>query len=322
MKDTLQLSVVVPIYNEVENVPLVYNEVVQALESEFSFEILFVNDGSRDGSKKALSDLALRDDRVRVINFRRNFGQTAAMDAGFKAAKGKVIVAMDGDLQNDPRDIPKLVAKINEGFDLVSGWRRDRKDKTVSRKIPSWFANRLIAKLTGVRLHDYGCSLKAYRKNMLKHVDLYGEMHRFIPVLASMVGARIDEVVVNHRPRMHGQTKYGISRTFRVLMDLLTVKFLMRFRTRPIHFIGGPGVLSLLLGLGICGYLTYLKLLHNAQLEGRPLLILGVLLIVVGIQFLTMGLLAELMTRVYYEATGKTVYILDSVIENKIVTDC
>lgn len=318
----LELSVVVPIYNEVDNVPLVYKEVIQALDGHYSFELVYVNDGSKDGSKEALNKLALSDKRVRVINFRRNFGQTAAMDAGFKSSQGRIVIAMDGDLQNDPKDIPLLVNKINEGYDLVSGWRKNRQDKALSRKLPSWFANRLIADMTGVSLHDYGCSLKAYRKSMLKHVNLYGEMHRFIPVLASMVGARITEIVVNHRARVHGQTKYGISRTFRVLMDLLTVKFLMRFSARPIHFIGGPGVLSTLSGLLICSYLAYQKLVHDIALLGRPLLILGVLLVIVGVQFLTMGLLAELLTRIYYESTNKNVYILESTVENCELKEC
>lgn len=321
LETSLQLSVVVPIYNERENVPLVHGEVRSALDGKFRYELIFVNDGSRDGSEEALNALALNDETVRVVHFRRNFGQTAAMDAGFKAARGEIVVAMDGDLQNDPNDIPLLVEKINEGYDLVSGWRKDRKDKTVSRKIPSWFANRMIAKFTDVALHDYGCSLKAYRNAMLKHVHLYGEMHRFIPVFAAMVGAKIAEVVVNHRARRHGTTKYGISRTFRVLMDLLTVKFLMTFRSRPIHFIGWPGALSLFSGTIVCGWLTFQKFAHGIELSNRPLLVLGVLMIVVGIQFLTMGLLAELMTRIYFESTSSSAYIVKSIVENKEIKE-
>ena len=317
LKEKELVSVVVPIYNERECVPLIHQEVSAVLEGQLDFEIVFVNDGSTDGSTQALNDLGLKDARVRVIHFRRNFGQTAAMDAGFKAAKGQIVVAMDGDLQNDPKDIPLLVAKIKEGYDLVSGWRKDRKDKALSRKLPSWIANRIIARMTSVRLHDYGCSLKAYRKRMLNHMDLYGEMHRFIPVFAAMIGAQITEVAVNHRARVHGHTKYGISRTFRVILDLITVHFLLRFRARPIHYFGWPGFLSFITGTAICLYLTALKLFYGQNLGDRPLLILGILLIFTGVQFLTIGLVAELLTRIYYESTKKTTYVIDSKLENK-----
>lgn len=315
------VSVVVPIYNERECVPLIHKEVTSALEGQLQFEIVFVNDGSVDGSTEALNELGLKDPRVRVIHFRRNFGQTAAMDAGFKAAQGQIVVAMDGDLQNDPKDIPLLVNKIKEGYDLVSGWRKDRKDKALSRKVPSWIANRIIARMTSVRLHDYGCSLKAYKKRMLNHMDLYGEMHRFIPVFAAMIGARITEVVVSHRARVHGQTKYGISRTFRVILDLITVHFLLRFRARPIHYFGWPGFLSFVTGTVICLYLTALKLFYGQNLGDRPLLILGILLIFTGVQFLTIGLLAELLTRIYYESTNKTTYVVGSKLENQKLTE-
>lgn len=310
------LSVVIPIHNEKDNIEPLFHELVQALSSQ-QFEVLFCDDGSSDGSSEALDRLAKKDPRVRVLHFRRNFGQTAAMSAGFHHARGEVIVSMDGDMQNDPRDIPLLVAKITEGYDLVSGWRKNRQDKAISRKLPSYIANRLIGSLTGVQIHDYGCTLKAYRSDMLKHVDLYGEMHRFIPALAKTVGAKIIEVEVHHRSRTRGQTKYGISRTFRVILDLMTILFLMRFQSRPLHFIGLPGLLSCLAGFISLSYLVAIKFIYHEPIGQRPLLTISVLLILAGIQFFGMGLLGEFMTRIYFGASGRKPYIIDRIVEEK-----
>lgn len=309
------LSIVIPIHNEKDNILPLYEELVTALAGQ-KFEILFCNDGSYDGSRQILEDLVLRDSQIKAIHFRRNFGQSAAMDVGFKYAEGDIVIAMDGDMQNDPRDIASLVAKIDEGYDLVSGWRKHRQDKAISRKLPSFFANRLIGSITGVKLHDYGCTLKAYRKDLLKHIDLYGEMHRFIPALAKTVGATITEIPVNHRSRTRGQTKYGISRTFRVLLDLLTIQFLMKFQSRPLHFIGIPGFLSCLVGSASLAYLFFVKLVWQESIGQRPLLIISVLLIVMGVQFLGLGLLGEFLTRIYFGISKRTPYIIDSISVN------
>ena len=256
-----------------------------------------------------------KDVRVKVIDFRRNFGQTAAMAAGFHFAKGRLIVSMDGDLQNDARDIPRLLSKLEEGYDLVSGWRKDRREALVRRRIPSWIANWLIGKITGVKLHDYGCTLKAYRAEIIKGIGLYGEMHRFIPALASWMGARIAEIPVTHHPRRFGKTKYGLGRTIRVILDLITVKFLMTYSTRPLHIFGIPGLISLLLGILISAYLTILKFFFHEQLAQRPLILFGILLIFTGIQFISMGLLAEIQARIYHEAQGKPTYSIREIVE-------
>lgn len=310
------ISVVVPIHNEIENIPLLYKETVAALQG-CNFEIIFCDDGSFDGSAPLLDEIAMQDPHIRIIHFRRNFGQTAAMSAGFAHARGDVVVAMDGDLQNDPRDIRKLVAEIDKGFDLVSGWRKNRKDKALSRKLPSLLANRLIGWITGVKIHDYGCTLKAYRRDLLQHVDLYGEMHRFIPAIARGVGAKITEIVVEHRPRTFGQTKYGISRTFRVVLDLLTIKFFMRFQTRPLHFIGIPGLISMFTGSILFGYLLVVKLVLHEPIGNRPLLTISILLILAGAQFFGLGLIAEYLTRIYYGISNRNPYIVDRIVEAK-----
>ncbi len=313
----MKTSIVIPVHNEKDNILNLFNEVMNSLDSlEGESEVIIVNDGSYDGTTEILGELVKKDKRLTVINFRRNFGQTAAMSAGFKHAKGEVIIAMDGDLQNDPKDFSVLLNKINEGYDLVSGWRKNRQDKTLSRKIPSKIANWLIGKVTGVSLHDYGCSLKAYRRDMLEHIELYGEMHRFIPAHAAMVGAKITEIPVSHRARVHGVTKYGISRTFRVVLDLLTIKFLMRFRSRPIHFIGIPGTISIFSGLVLFLYLLYLKFFLSENIGSRPLLVVSIFLMTLGIQFLGMGLLAELITRTYHESTDKKTYIISSILKS------
>jgi len=275
-----------------------------------SYEVIMVDDGSSDGSYLVLSRLAAGDACLKIIRFRRNFGQTAAMAAGFDAASGGIIIPMDGDLQNDPADIPRLVEKIHEGYDVVSGWRRDRKDTFISRKIPSLIANALISQLTGVHLHDYGCTLKAYRREVLDGINLYGEMHRFVPALASQFGARVAELSVNHHPRFHGVSKYGISRTLRVILDLMTVKFLLSYSTKPIQLFGKWGVYTILAGL-VSGTMTvYMKLFEHLSLNRNPLLILTGFLLFMGVQFITMGLLGELNARTYFESQNKPIYVV------------
>lgn len=310
MKENLDVSIVIPIYNEEENINLLYSEIKMAMDKTgYDYEIVFVDDGSTDRTVELLSALQKKDKRVVVINFRRNFGQTAAMSAGFDYAKGNVIVTMDGDMQNDPNDIVRLLEKSKE-YDVVSGWRKDRKDPFISRRLPSMIANYVISKVTGVELHDYGCTLKAYRKEVVKNIRLYGEMHRFIPAIASWMGVRIAEVETNHRPRRYGKSKYGISRTIRVVLDLITVKFLLSFSTRPIQIFGLFGILSGTAGILITGYLSYLKLAQNVNIGGRPLLLLGVLLILLGVQLIIMGLLGEMMVRIYYETQDKPIYVI------------
>lgn len=308
-----ELSIVLPIYNEVESIPHLLEELVPALEQTGrTFEIICVDDGSRDGSFEELRKLREQDRRVRLVKFRRNFGQTAAFSAGFDRAKGDIIITMDADLQNDPADIPALLAKLVEGYDIVSGWRVERWQEgfkaTVTRKLPSMTANWLISKTTGVHLHDYGCALKAYHADVLKNINLYGDLHRFIPAIASYYGVTVGEVPVNYRPRQFGTSKYGLGRIVRVLLDLLTVRFLLSYSTRPIQIFGLMGLLSFALGTGIGIYLTFIKLAYGAALAERPLLLLAILLVMVGVQFVTMGLLGELVVRTYHESQGKTIY--------------
>lgn len=307
----MDISIVVPIYNEQDNVNALYSAITGAMrQMRCDYELIMVDDGSSDGSYGLLAELAKEDPCLKLIRFRRNFGQTAAMAAGFDAASGSIIIPMDGDLQNDPADIPRLVDKINEGFDVVSGWRKDRKDTFVTRKIPSLLANALISRLTGVHLHDYGCTLKAYRREVLDGINLYGEMHRFVPALASQVGARVTELPVNHHPRLHGVSKYGISRTLRVILDLMTVKFLLAYSTKPIQLFGKWGVYTLFLGL-LTGTMTvYMKLFDNLSMNRNPLLILTLFLLFMGIQFIVMGLLGELNARTYFESQGKPIYVV------------
>jgi glycosyltransferase involved in cell wall biosynthesis len=307
----VNFSIVVPIYNEQDNILELYQAITSALDgTDTNYEIILVDDGSVDGSFNALKAIAAQDQRVKVIRFRRNFGQTAAMSAGFDAAAGEIIIPMDGDLQNDPADIPRLISKLHDGFDVVSGWRSDRKDTFVTRKIPSILANALISWLTGVHLHDYGCTLKAYRSEVLDGINLYGEMHRFVPALASQVGAKVAEIPVNHRPRLHGTSKYGISRTLRVILDLMTVKFLLAYSTKPIQLFGRWGVYTLLAGLGSGGMTVYMKVFEHFSMNRNPLLILTAFLLFMGIQFIVLGLLGELNARTYYEAQGKPIYVV------------
>ena len=305
----VELSVVIPIYNEEENVQALYEELKEVLESiGRSWEVIFVDDGSSDRSLELLEGIARKDDHVVVVSFRRNFGQTAAMAAGFDYACGEIIITMDGDLQNDPHDIPKFLEKMDEGYDLVSGWRYDRQDAFISRKLPSMIANRIISTVTGVHLHDYGCTLKTFRKEITRGIRLYGEMHRFIPAIASGMGSRIAEVKVNHRPRRFGTSKYGISRTIRVILDLMTVKFLLSYATRPIQVFGLLGVICGALGFAIALVMTIQRQFFGIPLGNRPLLLLAVLLIFMGMQFISMGLIAELQARTYHEAQDKPIY--------------
>ncbi|MCH8219229.1 MAG: glycosyltransferase family 2 protein [Planctomycetes bacterium] len=308
--DLPQISVVVPLLNEQDNLVQLYQETTEALEGKLSFECIFVDDGSTDDSFAILRSLQEKDERLRVIRFRRNFGQTAAMSAGFALARGAVIIPMDADLQNDPRDIPMLVAKLDEGYDVASGWRKKRQDAALTRLLPSLIANGLIAWITGVRIHDYGCTLKAYRRDVLEQIRLYGEMHRFIPALASWSGARVTECVVHHRPRTAGIAKYGLGRTFKVLLDLITVKFLGSFSTKPIYVFGGLGGLTGFLACLVGMVVIVQKVGRNLDMTGNPLLILTAVLMITTVQFVLMGLLAELLVRTYHESQGRPTYVV------------
>jgi glycosyltransferase involved in cell wall biosynthesis len=311
VEKSMDISIVVPIYNEHENVEAVYTAISSVLNSmDCSYEIVMIDDGSSDGSYSVLTRLAAQDTALKVIRFRRNFGQTAAMSAGFDHAKGDIIIPMDGDLQNDPADIPRLVEKIHDGYDVVSGWRRDRKDTFFSRKIPSLLANTLISIQTGVHLHDYGCTLKAYRREVLDGINLYGEMHRFVPALASQFGAKVTELPVNHFPRLHGVSKYGISRTLRVVLDLMTVKFLMTYSTKPIQLFGRWGIYTILAGICTGTMTLYMKIFEHLSMNRNPLLILTAFLLFMGVQFIVLGLLGELNARTYFESQGKPIYVV------------
>ncbi len=303
------VSVVLPVYNEEDNIRLQYEEIRKALEPlKRSHEIIFIDDGSSDASPNILREIAANDRNVKLVIFRRNFGQTAAMAAGIDFATREIIVFMDSDLQNDPKDIGTLVSMIEEGYDVVSGWRKNRKDRFLSRTLPSRIANSLIARVTGVRLHDLGCSLKAYRSDLLKQVNLYGEMHRFIPIHASWIGARITEIPVTHHARKYGQSKYGIKRTFKVLLDLVTVTFLGRYSTKPIYVFGGTGFLLFLFGIFSFAIVIVMKILLNHSMTRNPLLLLTVLLVVLGVLFIQIGILAEILIRIYHESQGKQPY--------------
>jgi glycosyltransferase involved in cell wall biosynthesis len=314
---SVDLSVVIPIRNEAPSLEQLYSELTETLASAGrSYEILVVDDGSSDNSFEILKKLQSLDPRLRVIRFRRNFGQTAAFAAGFDYARGLVIVTSDGDLQNDPKDIPGLVEMIDRGYDIACGWRKERKDPFWSRRLPSIAANWLISRATGVHLHDYGCSLKAYRAEVVKPLKLYGEMHRFLPAIASEQGVSIAERVVNHRPRQHGTSKYGLSRTIRVVLDLVTVKFLLSYSTRPLQIFGLLGLAATTLGGLITAYLMYVRLIALQPIAQRtPLLLVGVLLVFIGVQLVTFGLLAELLARTYYESQNKPVYVIREILQ-------
>ncbi len=304
-----ELSIVIPVFNEADNVAPLHEELSLVLaELGRPYEIVFVDDGSTDRTPERVAAVASGDTHVRLVRLRRNFGQTAAFSAGFDAARGDVVITMDGDRQNDPADIPRLVAKLEEGgYDLVCGWRKQRKDPP-SRRLPSFLANRLISWATGVKLHDYGCSLKAIRGEVVKEMRLYGEMHRFIPAVASWMGVRLAELPVNHRPRTQGSSKYGLGRTARVVLDLFTVKFLGAYGTRPAHLFGFMGLLSGGIGLAILVHLAYIRLFADQAIGGRPLLLLGALLFLTGVILVSFGLVAELLVRTYHESQGKPTY--------------
>lgn len=310
-----EVSVVVPVFNEEKSLEkLVENIDKTLLDYNLSYEIICIDDGSQDQSPQILRQLAQQYHYFKAIILRRNYGQTPAIAAGFKYAKGQIIVTLDGDLQNDPIDIPRLIDKLNEGYDLVSGWRKNRQDDALTRLLPSKIANWIIAKVTGVNLHDYGCSLKAYRGELVADMNLYGELHRFLPALAYIEGARIAEIPVSHHPRRYGKSKYGLGRTFRVVMDLLTVFFIKKFLTRPMHVFGLFGLGSIILGILLGAYLTFLKLGLGESIGNRPLLILAVLLVLTGVQLLSFGLLAELVMRTYHESQKRPIYRVREVI--------
>jgi len=306
----IELSIVVPVFNEEENLPLLYKQLTGTLERlGRPYELLFIDDGSRDNSFSLLKTLHEQDSRVRVIRFRRNFGQTAAFSAGFDVAQGEIIITLDADNQNDPTDIPRLLDKMSAGYDVVSGWRQQRQDPW-HRRLPSRVANWLISTVTGVHLHDYGCSLKVYRREVIKEIRLYGELHRYIPAIASWMGIEVAELPVNHYPRRFGKSKYGLSRTLRVVLDLVTVRFLLSYSTRPLQIFGLLGLAAGMTGFLMGLYLSYEKLILGAKIGDRPLLLLSVLLMLTGVQLVSMGLLGELIIRTYYEAQRKPIYVV------------
>jgi glycosyltransferase involved in cell wall biosynthesis len=308
------VSFVVPIYNEEENVKLLYEELADVADSSsLNAEFVFIDDGSSDETVARLKEASLNDARVKLVLLRRNFGQTAAMAAGFDHAEGEIVVTMDGDLQNDPHEAPRMIQKLEEGYDIVAGWRKNRQDKKWSRVIPSMIANRIISRTTKVVLHDYGCSLKVFRAEVVKNIKLYGEMHRFIPAVASQLGVRICEVPVNHRARQFGTSKYGISRTLRVILDLLTVQFFLGYATRPLHLFGMLGLGTGTLGAVLLGVLGFERLVLGVPLANRPILLVGVMLVLIGLQFICSGLLAEVMVRTYHESQGKKIYTVRSI---------
>jgi glycosyltransferase involved in cell wall biosynthesis len=306
-----ELSVIVPVFNERENLePFVssLSTVLAALGTDY--EILFIDDGSTDGSGAFLEQCAASDSHVKLIQFRRNFGQTAALAAGFRYASGPLIVTLDADLQNDPNDVPAILRKLKEGYDVVSCWRRDRKDFWLTRILPSKLANALISWISGVRLHDYGCTLKGYRAEVLSHMRLYGEMHRFIPIYAAWAGAKVTELPATHHPRIHGTSKYGLGRTHKVILDLITVKLLSSYSTKPMYIFGGTGLLACLGGIFFAGWTLYDKFVNEIKAHRNPLLLLAVFLFLLGVQFILMGLVAELLIRIYYESRDKTPYLI------------
>ncbi len=318
----IDLSVLVPVYNEVENVRPLHQELDAVLRpTGLRYELIFVDDGSTDGTSARLAEIQDADpEHVLVAFLKRNCGQTAALSAALDLARGSILLPMDGDRQNDPADIPRLLEKLDSGYDVVSGWRRDRQDKLLTRKVPSWIANRLVARISGVPLHDFGCTMKAYRRRVLEGVRLYGEMHRFIPIFASWQGAKVVELVVNHRARTAGRTKYGLGRTFNVVLDLLLIRFFHRYAQRPIHLFGRVGLWSILLSFVMFGLMLYYKFFHfwltgvkNKDFVETPLPLLTVVLFLMGMQSILMGVLAEMIMRTYYEAQAKTTYLLGEV---------
>ncbi len=313
----MNLSIVVPVYNEEKNLPELYERLEATLVPiGYPWDVTFVNDGSKDNSLKVLHELqAANPDKVRVVEFRRNYGQTAAISAGIDYSKGDIVILMDADLQNDPADIPMLLAKLDEGYDVVSGWRKNRQDNKLTRNLPSHIANRLISNSTGVKLHDYGCTLKVYRREILDNVKLYGEMHRFIPVYAYEAGGKITEVVVQHHPRKHGKANYGLERTFKVILDLITVKFLMAFSKKPIYLFGGVGVGLMTISIGLFVWLALRRIIKDISVLGSPWFQISIMMFILGFLAVLLGLIAELVMRTYYESQDKKTYTVKQVIE-------
>ncbi len=310
-----EISIVIPIFNEEENIQILYSELNKILEElKKDYEIIFVDDGSNDRSFEILEKIHNEDKNVKIIKFRKNFGQTAAISAGFEKAKGEVVITMDADLQNDPNDIPCLLEKISEGYDVVSGWRKGRKDPLLRKKIPSKISNFLTRKLTGVNIHDFGCTLKAYKKEVLTDLELYGEMHRYIPAIVAWKGFRLSEIEVKHLPRKFGKSKYGIWRIMKGFLDLLVVVFWQKYSTRPIHLFGALGILMGFFGFLIGVYLTILRIFYNEGIKDRPLLLLGILLIILGVQFIIFGLLADIMIKIYYRKKEKS-YSIEKILK-------
>jgi len=317
MNQVLQetLSILIPVFNEEENISPLYDKLTTALKKAGRpYEVIFIDDGSSDGSLEILLDISQRDPNVKTISLSRNFGQTAALSAGIDLSKGEILIPMDGDLQNDPEDILSLLQKMGEGYDVVSGWRKDRKDPFLTRRLPSMIANKIISLIGGVRLHDYGCTLKAYKRDILKNIRLYGEMHRFIPIYAQWVGARVSEIPVKHYLRKSGSSKYGMSRIFKVILDLMVVKFLLSYSQKPIYVFGGMGLLMILGAILSGGFAIYLKLFKGVSFILTPLPLLCVLLLMLGFLSILMGFLAEILTRTYYESQGKPTYQIKEVI--------
>jgi len=303
------LSVIVPVFNEEKNIRLLYEEILAAATPlDMGLEVLFIDDGSTDNSLEVLKELHAHDPRVKIIQFRKNFGQSAAISAGFDLCSGDRIITMDGDLQNDPADIPLILSKLDEGYDIVNGWRKNRRDKFLTRKLPSFFGNKLISFITKVKLHDYGCTLRGFRREVVKNLNLYGEMHRYIPAIASRMGIRSSEIPVHHRARKFGTSKYGLGRTFRVVLDLITIKYLLSYAHRPLQMFGGIGLLMLLAGFFSGVYLTVVKYVYRQPIAGRPMLFLTILMIFLGFQVITLGLIAEMLTKIYHEGFNKTSY--------------
>jgi len=314
-KSEVDISVVIPIYNEKESIEKLYENLNEALSKmNLKYEVLLIDDGSIDGTFYELLKVHNKNKLFKIIRFRKNFGQTSAMSAGFNYAEGEVVVTLDADLQNDPRDIPVLLSKLNEGYDIVSGWRKNRKDKAITRRFPSIVANKIISMLTGVHLHDYGCTLKAYRKEVVKNINLYGEMHRYIPAIASWMGVKVAEVPVIHHSRKYGKSKVGLSRMIKVILDIITVKFLLSYSQSPIQMFGLIGLFSGMIGFIITIYLVIMRIFFHQSLADRPLFILSIFMIFIGIQLITIGLLAEVLIRVYHKVQNKETYVIKDII--------
>jgi len=315
IKSGIGLSIVIPIYNERESIKKLYEKLDKTLSGmNLKYEVMLIDDGSTDGTFNELLKIHRKNRLYKIIRFRKNFGQTPAISAGFNYAEGEVVITLDADLQNDPGDIPVLISKLNEGYDIVSGWRKNRKDKAVTRRFPSIIANKIISKLTGVHLHDYGCTLKAYKKEVVKNINLYGEMHRYIPAIASWMGVKVAEVPVMHHSRRYGKSKYGVSRTIKVILDIITLKFLLSYSQSPIQIFGLAGLFSGLVGFIMTSYLIIMRLFFNQPLADRPLFILSIFMILIGVQLVTIGLMAEVLMRVYHKVQDRSTYVIKDII--------